>query len=184
MPERAPLPEILAELNDLLQLDHDAIDAYTIAIEQLQELKLKEALTGFRTDHERHVVALTQLIRASGGEPAQRPHLTTGALKAAVQQLAGLGGTREILLAFKANEGQVRDKYRRAASHTFTPAIDDVIEANLADEEKHYQWVTATLTALGVDPGSATAKVEGAIESAQALVADLLELAERRATQR
>ena len=66
MPERAPLPEILAELNDLLQLDHDAIDAYTIAIEQLQELKLKEALTGFRTDHERHVVALTQLTQPGG----------------------------------------------------------------------------------------------------------------------
>ena len=179
--QRPTHEETLAELNDLLQLDHDAIEAYTIAIDQLQEMKLKQALLAFRADHERHVVALTQLIRGMSGTPAQGPHMTTGALKSVVQQMAGLGGTREILLAFKANERQVLDKYRRAAARALTPAIDEVLDANLADEERHYQWVVDALTSIGVAPDSTTAKVQGAFESAQALMTDVLEMAERRA---
>ena len=116
-------PALVAELNDLLQLDHDAIGAYAIAITRLRNDGLRQTLREFKRDHERHVEALTRLIAEQGGVAVQMPHLPSGVFKLAVQGLGALGGDAELLLAFMANERQVRDKYRRAAARDFPIAI-------------------------------------------------------------
>ena len=61
---------VVAELNDLLQLDHDAVGAYTLAIDELDDPTLKATLTGYRGDHERHITELTavRLERGSRSE--------------------------------------------------------------------------------------------------------------------
>ena len=61
-------PELIAELNDLLALDHDAIEAYSLAIGRVSRAEYREALAGFRGDHQRHVEQLTELIRARDGD--------------------------------------------------------------------------------------------------------------------
>lgn len=48
---------ILATLTDLLQLEHDALPAYAIAIHALREPRRREAMRAWRADHERHVCA-------------------------------------------------------------------------------------------------------------------------------
>ena len=110
-------PDFTAELNDLLQLDHDAVEAYTIAIDRIRDAGRRESLVSFRADHKRHIEELAALVRARGGLPTELPH-PTGALKLAVQALGSLGDDTSLLLAFKAVEGQVRDKYQRAARRT------------------------------------------------------------------
>ncbi len=47
-PDRAAL---VAELNDLLQLEHDAVHAYTLAIQFLPRDAYSETLARFRDDH-------------------------------------------------------------------------------------------------------------------------------------
>jgi hypothetical protein len=42
---------LVAELNDLIQLDHDAIAGYTLAIESVESVTYRETLEGFRRDH-------------------------------------------------------------------------------------------------------------------------------------
>ncbi|HLL46402.1 MAG TPA: DUF2383 domain-containing protein, partial [Longimicrobiaceae bacterium] len=61
--------ELVAELNDLLQLDHDAVGAYTLAIQALPTDAHRDTLVRFREDHERHVAELTELVRRYGGAP-------------------------------------------------------------------------------------------------------------------
>lgn len=172
--------ELLAQLNDLLQLDHDAVQAYTIAIDNLRSDTLRSSVLAFRGDHERHIADLTLLVRSLGGTPIESPHIPSGFFKEAVQKVGTAGGDREILLAFKANEGQVRDKYRQAASRAFPPEVGAVVRRNAADEERHYAWVTQALEALGAGPRTAVGKAEEAFETVHGATADVMESAEEK----
>ena len=172
---------LVAELNDLLKLDHDAVQAYTLAIRLVENADYKRQLEEFRADHQRHIDELTQLIRSRDGVPLELPHLPSGVFKLAVQAVGGAGGDRAVLLAFKANERQVRDKYRRAARAVHPADVTSVLARGADDEARHYAWSLATLEELGVSPGSMTARAENAFEVAHARAADVMEGAERQA---
>jgi rubrerythrin len=175
-------PKLLAELNDLLQLDHDAVGAYEVAIEALANPRYKQALQRFKGDHERHIAELGQLITERGGTPLEMPHVPTGVFKLAMQQAGTLaGGDRSVLLAFKANERQVRDKYLRMAEAAEDLVVADVLSRGADDEAKHYGWVVTSLEELGVSSDSMLGRVEEAFETANARVMDATERVERGA---
>ena len=170
--------KLISELNDLLQLDHDAVEAYTIAIDRVRDARHRESLVEFRADHKRHIEELAALVRAKGGLPIELPH-PTGALKLAVQALGSLGDDTSLLLAFKAVEGQVRDKYQRAAQRISAPDASPVVTRGAADEAKHYAWVERTLQELGAGSGTLPHGVASAIEGIHKLLADPIERVER-----
>ena len=138
--------EILAGLNDLLQLDHDAVGAYEIAMEKLHDRDHADQIAGFRRDHERHIRELNELIVELGGTPVNQPHVT-GPFKMALQSLGALAGDKGLLMAFRTNELAVRAKYDSYASKAnFWPAnIKRIIDAAALDEERHYRWVSDVL---------------------------------------
>ncbi len=170
---------LIAELNDLLRLDHDAVQSYGIAIEHLDAAAHQEKLREFRADHERHIEQLSGLIRQQGGKPVGGPHLTTGAVKAAVQQAGRAGGDRGILTAFKTNERQARDKYRRHAEKGHAGEVGDVVARGAADEERHYAWVVSVLESI--EGSDAARRATDTMEVGQARAADAMEAAERKA---
>jgi rubrerythrin len=172
---------LAAELNDLLKLDHDAIQAYTLAIRLLENPEYKRQLEEFRADHQRHIDELSQLIRSRDATPLELPHLPSGAFKLALQAIGGAGGDRAVLLAFKANERQDRDKYQPSARATHPADVTSVLARAADDEMRHYAWALETLEDLGVTPDSMTAKAERAFEVAHARTADVMEGAERQA---
>jgi limonene-1,2-epoxide hydrolase len=178
MPGTSTDAKLIAELNDLLQLDHDAVEAYTIAIDRIRDAGRRESLVSFRADHKRHIEELAALVRARGGLPTELPH-PTGALKLAVQALGSLGDDTSLLLAFKAVEGQVRDKYQRAASRITTADEADVVRRAADDEKRHYAWVERTLQELGAGAGTLPHGVASAIEGIHKLLADPIERVER-----
>jgi rubrerythrin len=165
----------IATLNDLLQLDHDAVGAYGIAIHAATDESHRETLREFRADHERHIEEITRLIQDRGGKPLQAPHLPTGVFKLAVQKAGALGGQTALLMAFKANERQSRDKYRRTAENADDLEVADVLARAADDEMRHYDWAMRTLHEMGVSPDSKTARVERAIEIGTARLADAVE---------
>jgi rubrerythrin len=171
--------QIVAALNDLLQLDHDAVQAYSLAIDALDHAGYAQTLTRFRGDHERHIRDLSELITVHGGTPIQLAHLPTGAFKLAVQAVGNAGGDREVLLAFRSNERQVRDKYGRMSEASNPPDVAAVLHRNAADEEKHYSWVTKKLEELGVGSDSLLGQAEQGFEAAHSRTADAIEGAER-----
>jgi hypothetical protein len=171
--------ELLATLNDLLELDHDAVAAYGIAIHAVQRPDWRDDLVRFRADHERHIQALTRLILAHGGEPAGHPHIPTGLFKSAVQAAGALGSDRELLLAFKSNEGQVRDRYRTAAEQDHPVDVAEVLVTHARDEERHYVWVAAALTRMDAGPDTVTGKAQETYEYLHGGASSLVEGAER-----
>ena len=178
MPGTSTDSKLIAELNDLLQLDHDAVEAYTIAIDSIRDPSRRESLVSFRADHKRHIEELAALVRGRGGLPIELPH-PTGALKLAVQAIGSLGDDRSLLLAFKAVEGQVRDKYQRMASRITAADAADVVTRAAEDEKRHYQWVEQTLQELGAGSGTLPHGVASAIEGIHKLLADPIERVER-----
>lgn len=171
--------ELIAELNDLLQLDHDAIEAYSLAITALSDQSLKRTLTRYREDHERHVRDLTVLIEARGGTPLRLPHIPTGFFKLSMQALGIAGGDRTILMAFRANEGQVRNKYARHAERTHSPDVEAVLRRNAEDEARHYAWATEMLSTFGVGPGTMAGAANNAVTAFHGMAADVIEAAGR-----
>jgi rubrerythrin len=172
---------LVAELNDLLMLDHDAVQGYTLAIRLLENPAYKAQLQLFRVDHERHIDELSQLIVSRDGAPLDLPHLPSGAFKLAVQAIGAAGGDRAVLLAFKANERQVRDKYRRSARDVHPADVTSVLARAAEDEARHYVWALETLEELGVTADTMTGRAEQAFEVVHARAADAMEDAQRNA---
>lgn len=172
---------LVAELDDLIMLDHDAIQAYGLAITSLRRDDYKRAIESFRADHERHIAELRALVRARHGRPIELPHLPSGAFKLALQAAGALGGDRTVLLAFRANERQVRDRYRRSARAVHPEEVTSVLARAADDEGRHYLWAIETLDDdFGVTPDSALGRAERVVERAHARMADGMEDAERR----
>jgi ElaB/YqjD/DUF883 family membrane-anchored ribosome-binding protein len=148
------LQEVLDGLNDLLQLDHDAIAAYDVAIAKLEDRDHADQIAGYRRDHERHVRELNELVARLGGTPANHPH-ATGPFKTALQSLGGLAGDKGLLMAFRTNELAVRTKYDAYASRAmlWPPDVKRIIDGAALDEERHYAWVADVLQRMGVGSG-------------------------------
>jgi rubrerythrin len=170
--------QTIAELNDLLQLDHDAVEAYTIAINLARGEHIRETLAAFRKDHKRHIDDIADIVRRAGALPVETPH-ATGALKMAVQTLGAIPGDDTLLLAFKAVEGQARDKYQRMAAKSYPEEVRYVIMGAAQDEEKHYQWVEGELNARNLGGGTLPHTLASAVEGVHKVLANPIERAQR-----
>lgn len=167
----------IAELNDLLQLDHDAVQSYTLAMSELKSTAYRETIHRYRLDHERHITELTALIKQYGGMPVELPH-PTGVLKLGEQAAGAIGGgDTHVLVAFRNNERQARDKYARAAEKATAWPTDvlTVVRTAGEDERRHYSWIDMTVQSLGVTDDSALGATTRTIESVHAKTADAFE---------
>ncbi|HYH78136.1 MAG TPA: DUF2383 domain-containing protein [Longimicrobium sp.] len=174
---------LIAELNDLLRLDFDAIGAYTLAIAQVESTTYRETLQGFLADHERHVRELTELVRAAGGTPAESSHLSTGPFKLGMQALGAIGGDRATILAFKANEGESVAKYRAAAERPHAENVAEVLRRAARDEEKHYAWAESRLKRLDAGDDTALGKAEAVVEAVHGATATAMEGVAKKAAE-
>lgn len=182
-PEQSSAATLFAELNDLLQLDRDAVQAYTLAEKALQSDAHRVAIVRFRGDHERHIDELTRLITARGGTPAALPHLSSSPFKLSAQGLGDLGSDTTVLLAFKSNERLSRDKYQRAANQPYPFDVRSVLEGGAEDEAAHYAWVQETLEQLGAGERTAAGRAGYVFESGHTRLAGAMEAGEKRARQ-
>ncbi len=57
-------------LNNLIELDFDAIEAYKAAISRVDDMSDRAQLARFLEDHQRHVADLSPLVERLGGVPA------------------------------------------------------------------------------------------------------------------
>jgi rubrerythrin len=60
---------VIDMLNDLIQLNYDAIHAYEAAIDRIDNGERRRQLTAFKEDHERHARELDRVIGALHGKP-------------------------------------------------------------------------------------------------------------------
>ncbi len=139
--------KVTSDLNDLIQLDYDAIAAYEAAIERLDNAAYKQQLTEFLGDHRRHIEELTQAVRGAGGDPATKGDAKKLLTKGKVV-LADLAGDKAILSAMKSNEEQTNTEYEKAVKKGYEASIQTILERGLADERRHKAWLEQTLDRL------------------------------------
>ena len=171
---------LIGSLNDLLQLEHDALPAYKLAIAGLRGSRHRAQLELFHDDHARHADELSRLVAEHGGLPLTFPHIPTGLFKLAVQAAGLPGGERAVLLAFRANEWQSAEKYRRAAASLCAPpATMAVLRRAAEDEARHYAWAVEVLEGMGLGADTPVGMANAAFAQVHGALAETIESAAR-----
>lgn len=132
-------------LRDLTELDYDAIEAYDVAINRVDNIEYKTKLTEFRDDHRRHVEENSALLASHGEEapagPSGKQWLTKGKVV-----LADMIGDTTILVAMRSNEIDTNTAYERLNAHE--GRWEDSLEflsRGLSDERRHKAWLESII---------------------------------------
>ncbi len=129
------------ELHRLAQLDVDAIELYEAAIKHVDVPMVREKLTEFRWDHERHVQELSAEISKIGGTPIERKPDAKGAVLRSFTEITSMMGTHAALVAMTANEQLTNRAYESSLKVEWSPAQRALIEKNYSDEKRHLAWI-------------------------------------------
>ncbi|WP_166260137.1 DUF2383 domain-containing protein [Marinobacter salicampi] len=145
--EKLNSDSIIKKLNDLVELDYDAIEAYQAAVDRLDDTGFKSKLQEFMKDHERHVRELSEQIRTEGGTPPDSGDAKAVLTKGKVV-MADMAGDKAILKAMQTNEAQTNSKYEDAVEEAFPENVLTLLRNALNDERKHKAWIDQTLDKL------------------------------------
>jgi uncharacterized protein (TIGR02284 family) len=138
--------KVIRKLNDLIELDYDAIEAYEAAIRRLINPAYREQLGVYAQDHRRHTQKLSEMVSRLGGKPSKGPDLMRLLTKGKVLLAKLIGGDRAILTAMRINEEVTNRRYEIAiATDGMDAATLKVVQDNLADERRHRAWLMAEL---------------------------------------
>jgi uncharacterized protein (TIGR02284 family) len=137
--------QVIERLESLMQLDHNAVQAYEQAIARIDIPAVREKLEEFRADHERHIVDLDVSIRQLGGEPEELSRDLKGTLLEGFTALRSVAGTEGALKAMKTNEQLTNRQYDDALSLDLPQEIREVLERNRDDERRHLAFIDASI---------------------------------------
>lgn len=137
--------EIVDKLNDLIQLDVDAIEAYTHAIKQVEYDDIRKRLGGFQDDHRAHVRNLSEMVQQFGGQPVKPTPDLKGYLIEGFTALKSLTGTKAALEAMRSNEKLTNKKYQEAAELALPEDVMKLVKINLSQEKQHLAYIEEIL---------------------------------------
>ncbi len=129
------------QLASLVQLDIDAIHAYQEAIKKIEVPEVREKLTRFKRDHEKHVNDLTPIIRQNGGEVPEFKLDLKGYLIEGFTTLRSTTGTEGALKAMRTNEHMTNSAYDKALTLTLPVDVRVLVEKNRDDERRHLNYI-------------------------------------------
>lgn len=128
--------ELIDDLNDLIQLDFDAVRAYETAIDKLRDVSARGDLVLFKQDHERHIEDLSRAVLRLGGLPRDRGNLK-GILLDGLTALRAATGDVGALRAMRMNERITNRTYQKALQHPLSLDTRAIVLANCEDERRH-----------------------------------------------
>ncbi|WP_032113735.1 DUF2383 domain-containing protein [Candidatus Paracaedibacter symbiosus] len=137
-------------VKELIKLDFAAVEAYEAAIDRLRAEDYKRQLKGFKSDHERHIKELSDLLSRYGEDVPQdlssgKQWLTKGKII-----LANLIGDNTILKAMLSNEIDTNTAYERMNDRTDKwQEAQEILKRGLEDEKRHKKWLEDTLGSDG-----------------------------------
>lgn len=128
-------------LTDLMQIDVDAVRAYTQAIAAIPVVTVRRRLEAFRADHERHIDDIEIEIRNLGMQPPDRTPDLKGFLLAGYTAIRSSMGTEAALRAMRANETLTNQRYDEALRADVPDEVRTLIERNRDDERRHIRFI-------------------------------------------
>jgi len=133
------------EINSLIQLDIDAVEAYKQALKNIDFPSIHQSLESFRQDHEEHIKALSDEIRQLGGKPMERSQDFKGFLIEGFTAIRSITGVEGALKAMLGNEKLTTKTYEKALSADVPASTKDIIRKNYEDEKKHLKYIEDAL---------------------------------------
>jgi uncharacterized protein (TIGR02284 family) len=143
--------KVISILNDLIQLDIDAVHGYGQAIDNIEDTVVRGRLLEFQNDHERHIRELSQVVRDQGGTPIEHKRDFKGFLIEGMTAIRSATGTKGALKAMKTNELLTNRKYDKALEEALPPRARDLVLRNRDDERRHLQYIESCLAGKSVD---------------------------------
>jgi uncharacterized protein (TIGR02284 family) len=141
---------LIDNLNELIALDLDAVNAYESAITRIEAEDVRETLREYQEDHRRHVRDLSACVKQLGGTPRSKPD-TKGFFLQAFTAITSMMGDRAALSAMRSNEEITNKTYDRALDERVWPtSILQIIERNREDERRHLAYVLQAIDAMAV----------------------------------
>ncbi|MEX0797941.1 MAG: demethoxyubiquinone hydroxylase family protein [Bacteriovoracaceae bacterium] len=138
--------KIIKKLEDLHQLDFDAVKAYEEAIERIKNPTIKNKLTEYKNDHLNHLQNLEELIVSKGGEKPDRKKDIKGYLIEGMTLIRSSMGDEQALKAMRQNEEITNKKYADALKELSSePEVSKVLNHNYEDERKHLVFIKEAL---------------------------------------
>ncbi len=137
--------KLIQRLNDLLMLDHDAVDAYEQAIKRMDSEMCRNKLREFQADHRRHIVDLKDCVVRYQGRARDHADIKGFFIKGmtAIQSMAG---DEMALKAMQTNEKLTNQKYQEALDDLTMPDdVRSIVQRNRNDEARHLEWVNLAL---------------------------------------
>jgi len=117
-------------LEDLMQIDHDAVRVYEQALEHVDDPELHGELERVAQEHRRHLTEMAALIRQLGGHPGEIRRDATGVLLEGMTLLRSATGTLGALRALRTDEKVLVDRYEKA--------LDGAPDSMLALASRHW----------------------------------------------
>lgn len=137
--------EIAGALEELLQLDTDAVLAYDRAIGGIGEGTLANQLAAFKLDHQRHILELSQALLGMNRKPPETKPDVKGTILGRMTGLRARFGTQQALEAMRSNEQLTTSTYARALARPFPADVLEVVRRGAADEQRHLSWIERAL---------------------------------------
>ncbi|MDB4959338.1 MAG: hypothetical protein JWO36_6907, partial [Myxococcales bacterium] len=141
--------KVIDQLNDLIQLDYDAVQAYDLAIEHVDDAAAADDLELFKSDHERHIIELTAVVTVLGGSPKDLGRDVKGVLIEGMTKLRSVTGTKGALKAMRMNEKITNKMYEKALELDLPPVALEIVLLNRDDERRHLAAIEAHIERLG-----------------------------------
>lgn len=132
-------------LNNLIQLDTDAVLAYQQALDACKVSDVRQKLKSFQDDHQQHINDLAEIVTANGGEPKIKRDLM-GFLIEGFTAVASQGD-HSALLAMLGNEELTTHMYESTLKMEMDDKTRAVVARNYGDEKRHLAWIKEAIAA-------------------------------------
>jgi uncharacterized protein (TIGR02284 family) len=137
--------KLIGRLNDLLMLDHDAVDAYEQAIKRLSSEFCRTKLREFQGDHRRHIADLKDCIVRYGGKPQDHRDIKGFFIKG-MTAIQAMAGDEMALKAMQTNEKLTNAKYEEASREAGWPDdVRELVQRGRGDEARHLEWINEAI---------------------------------------
>ncbi|MBH1989872.1 MAG: DUF2383 domain-containing protein [Alphaproteobacteria bacterium] len=140
------LKESLDVLISIAQLDIDDAHAYDQAISNLGDEEIKAKFTLFKSDHERHILELSKLIKELEGKPPEYSRDFKGYLISGYTAVRSMMGTKGALEAMQTNEKMTVKRYEEALQNNLNPMARELLTKNLQEERLHLKFIENALS--------------------------------------
>jgi uncharacterized protein (TIGR02284 family) len=137
--------ELMQLLNLLIRLDADTVSVYEQAIEEMDTASLRERLTTFRQDHERHVLELSAVVRQLGGAPPEAKKAAGATFIDGFTPIRRRMGAGCALQALSRNEQLALAEYQGARNRLVTGPAEAIVDRNFKDERRHFDYIVCSL---------------------------------------